>query len=74
MMHAHGDQVRAETAAIRSVVDKAKRMIEGLASIQIPPLQTPQEGQQGACEAESEKVLTRAREMARWEVVDREFA
>jgi len=34
------DSKRAETAAIRGVVDKAKRALEGLGSMEIPPVES----------------------------------
>lgn len=62
------DSRRAETAAIRSVVDKAKRMIEGLASIETPPLDTAGETKVASVKPE------RRREVAGWGVVDAAFA
>lgn len=72
-MHAHGDHMRAETAGIRSVVDKAKRMIEGLASIQIPQLDTGVV-EKGDAEVEGGQLEGRKREVAEWEYVEAEFA
>ncbi|KAL2161848.1 hypothetical protein VTH06DRAFT_7632 [Thermothelomyces fergusii] len=72
MMHAQGDQIRAETAGIRSVVDKAKRMIEGLASIQVPQLErAPSEKE--AVEPQPEQ-LQAQRELAGWKLIDEEFS
>ena len=72
MMHAHGDQMRAETAGIRSVVDKAKRMIEGLASIQVPQLdKAPIE--KGVIKTQAEQIGGQ-REVAGWEGVYGEFS
>ncbi len=68
-MHAHADDMRAETASIRSVVDRAKRMIEGLASLQIPPVD-PAEGEGRAPEAGAEG----QRELAEWAALEAEFA
>ncbi|KAK3380873.1 MED7 protein-domain-containing protein [Podospora didyma] len=43
LMQAQLDSKRAETAAIRDVVDKAKRALEGLGSMGIPAVETPED-------------------------------
>lgn len=70
-MHAHADDMRAETAGIRSVVDRAKRMIEGLASLQIPQLDAA-----GAEKGVTEESvgLEAKRELAEWAALEAEFA
>jgi mediator of RNA polymerase II transcription subunit 7 len=63
--------MRAETALIRSVVDRAKRMIEGLASLQVPQLDTGA-GEEKAAEARS-KETEGERERLEWTGLDGEF-
>lgn len=71
-MHAHGDDMRAETALIRSVVDRAKRMIEGLASLQVPQLDTGA-GEDKIAGARAQKTEG-DRERVEWTALDVEFA
>lgn len=79
-MQDHLDAKRAETAGIRSVVDKAKRMIEGLASIEVPPLDVPRGEEEEEEEEKDSKADAgrerpeRRREVAGWAHMDAVFA
>ncbi|KAL2014911.1 hypothetical protein VTK56DRAFT_7010 [Thermocarpiscus australiensis] len=71
LMQDYLDSKRAETAGIRSVVDKAKRLIEGLASIEVPQLDAAVKevpSAQGGIEP------LRQREAVAWARVDADFA
>ncbi|OIW25454.1 MED7-domain-containing protein [Coniochaeta ligniaria NRRL 30616] len=76
------DAKRAETAAIRAVVDKAKRVLEGLGSIELPPdgsISTPEMGMQPVNSVQAknhtrvQEEQRRAREQAGWAALDSDF-
>ena len=76
LMQSHLDRTRAETAAIRAQVDKARRVLEGLGSLEIPadhisaqpdvPTDSP-----GGEEPERQR---QAREVEVWAAADAMFA
>lgn len=74
MMEDHLDRTRAETVAIRTQVDKAKRVLEGLGSIGVPADTTasqklkPSQGNEAA-----EKNAALDRDADTWAVVDNLF-
>ncbi|KAK1772004.1 MED7 protein-domain-containing protein [Phialemonium atrogriseum] len=78
MMQSQLDNKRAETAAIRSVVDKAKRVLEGLGSIEVARDGASAADTGGAKEAgrtaADHEGARRGREDAGWEAVDSDFA
>lgn len=55
MMHDHLDRTRRETVAVRSQVDKAKRVLEGLGSLTVP------EREDGGLFAEKDREADRVR-------------
>lgn len=69
MMEDHLDRTRAETVAIRTQVDKAKRVLEGLGSIGIPVDTTEQKSQEQKTET-PDKGPALEREAEVWAAVD----
>ncbi|KAB5543136.1 MED7 protein-domain-containing protein [Coniochaeta sp. 2T2.1] len=77
------DAKRAETAAVRAVVDKAKRVLEGLGSIELPQdgsISTPEIGAQPVNSVQAKnhtrvhEELRRARDKASWAAMDSDFS
>ncbi|KAB5518894.1 MED7 protein-domain-containing protein [Coniochaeta sp. 2T2.1] len=77
------DAKRAETAAVRAVVDKAKRVLEGLGSIELPQdgsISTPEIGVQPINSVQAKNhtrvhdELRRARDKASWAAMDSDFS
>lgn len=69
LMQSHLDRTRAETAAIRAQVDKAKRVLEGLGSLKIPSEQDGKTAEGGAPVDRSEQ-RRREREAEVWAAAD----
>jgi mediator of RNA polymerase II transcription subunit 7 len=70
------DNKRAETAAIRSVVDKARRVLEGLGSIEVPGSSGDGGGgsAKGPATAGDQEAMRPGRESASWASMDSDFA
>lgn len=77
LLQAHLDRTRAETAAIRAQVDKAKRVLEGLGSLEITPAEkeadgTTPEGERIEIAVKEKMVLAREAEV--WSSADALFS
>lgn len=72
LMQSHLDRTRAETAAIRTQVDRAKRVLEGLGSLEVLSAQTdgvpPSEDHNKLAEK-----VARVREVEAWASADALF-
>jgi mediator of RNA polymerase II transcription subunit 7 len=71
MMQEHLDHTRAETVAIRTQVDKARRVLEGLGSLSVPETPAAKAGGEGKA-GEAEAVALK-REAEVWAAVDAIF-
>ncbi|KAG6030827.1 hypothetical protein E4U41_007755 [Claviceps citrina] len=73
LMQSHLDKTRSETVAIRTQVDKARRVLEGLGSLPVGGAGGEPLGGGRSVEPE-EELLRRRRERELWAAVDAEFA
>ena len=75
MMQEHLDRTRSETAAIRSQVDRARRVLEGLGSLSLPsPLVASSSSAVGAEEGELQwDKVKEERERELWRTMDALF-
>lgn len=69
-MQTHLDRTRAETMAIRTQVDNARRVLDGLGSLSVPNVPKPL----GQVEEEDFEALERQRDMDMWAATDALFA
>lgn len=72
LMQEHLDRTQRETVAIRSQVDKAKWVLEGLGSLTVPPKQ-PEGGGGVKEDNENWEEVRKDREMELWKTIDAAF-
>lgn len=63
LMQDHLDRTRAETAAIREAVERTRRVIEGLGSIEVPPVAEAKEAEEEGGEGREVQVWRAADEL-----------